>query len=111
MHTTLEPSVLNDPVLSTVREKLRAHYGKRLKGALLFGSRARGDHRADSDYDVAVMLADYQYTMDEVFQLAELSWEIQKTMGSIVSFKPVPPRGQWRDTPFSNEIARDGLSL
>jgi uncharacterized protein len=111
MHATLEPSVLNDPILSIVREKLRAHYGKRLEGALLFGSRARGDNRADSDYDIAVMLSDYNYTMDEVLQLAELSWEIQKTSGSIVSFKPVPPRGQWRDTPFSNEIVRDGLAL
>lgn len=111
MHATLESSVLNDPVLSIVREKLRAHYGKRLEGALLFGSRARGDHRADSDYDIAVMLSDYNYTMDEVLQLAELSWEIQKTSGSIVSFKPVPPRSQWRGTPFSNEIARDGLAF
>ena len=37
---------------------VRAHYGGRLKGLYLFGSRARGDHRPDSDADVAVILED-----------------------------------------------------
>jgi predicted nucleotidyltransferase len=35
---------------------LRARYGDRLKGLILFGSRARGDHRPDSDADLAVVL-------------------------------------------------------
>src|SRR2546421_670993 len=32
------------------------HYGARLTGLYLFGSRARGDHAPDSDADVAVIL-------------------------------------------------------
>jgi predicted nucleotidyltransferase len=35
---------------------VRAHYGPRLVDVLMFGSRARGDHRPDSDADVAVVL-------------------------------------------------------
>jgi predicted nucleotidyltransferase len=31
-------------------------FGERLRGLVLFGSRARGDHRPDSDADVAVFL-------------------------------------------------------
>lgn len=104
-------SVLNDPVLSVVRDKLRASYGVRLESAMLFGSRARGEARDDSDYDIAVLLLNYDYTMDEVFRLAELSWDIQKSSGAIVSFKPFPPRSHWRDTPFSREIVRDGVAL
>jgi len=37
-------------------QAVRAAYGDRLVGLYLFGSRARGDHRPDSDADVAVVL-------------------------------------------------------
>jgi predicted nucleotidyltransferase len=43
--------------LATFAQKARAHYGARLRGLYLFGSRARGDHRPDSDADVVVVLA------------------------------------------------------
>jgi uncharacterized protein len=35
---------------------VRRRYGARLRGLYLFGSRARGDHKPDSDVDVAVIL-------------------------------------------------------
>jgi predicted nucleotidyltransferase len=34
----------------------RAVYGQRLRGVYLYGSRARGDHRPDSDVDVLIVL-------------------------------------------------------
>jgi predicted nucleotidyltransferase len=37
---------------------LTAHYGARLRGLYLFGSRARGDHEPDSDVDIIVLLED-----------------------------------------------------
>ena len=43
-----------DPVLVRLAAELRALYGPRLERVVLFGSRARGDFRDDSDYDVAV---------------------------------------------------------
>ena len=44
--------------LAAFARLVEAHYGERLKGLYLFGSRARGDHRPMSDADVAVVLAD-----------------------------------------------------
>jgi predicted nucleotidyltransferase len=46
----------NDPVLVRFRAALTEIYGPRLSRVVLFGSRARGDTRPDSDYDVAVFL-------------------------------------------------------
>jgi len=51
-------SVLADPVLIRFRAALEALYGERLERVVLFGSRARGDARPDSDYDIAVFLHD-----------------------------------------------------
>ena len=42
--------------LSRLKVALRARYGERLKGLILFGSRARGDYGPDSDADLAVVL-------------------------------------------------------
>ena len=43
-----------DPVLKRFRAALDALCGDRVERVVLFGSRARGDAREDSDYDVAV---------------------------------------------------------
>ena len=47
-----------DPVLTRFRAAVDALYGDRVERVVLFGSRARGDARPDSDYDVAVFLKD-----------------------------------------------------
>jgi predicted nucleotidyltransferase len=43
--------------MAALYRRLRQRFGGRLKGMILFGSRARGDHTADSDADVAIVLA------------------------------------------------------
>src|SRR5947208_2133178 len=42
-----------DAVLARFREALDAAFGDRIERVILYGSRARGDARPDSDYDVA----------------------------------------------------------
>jgi predicted nucleotidyltransferase len=44
--------------LAIFASEVARHYGQRLIGIHLFGSRARGDHRSDSDADVAAVLED-----------------------------------------------------
>lgn len=49
-------------------------YGDRLDGLFLFGSRARGDHRPDSDADIAVILNDDAWRFwDEKMRLVDLA--------------------------------------
>lgn len=42
--------------IGAFRTHLRRRYGERLRGMVLFGSRARGDARPESDADLAVFL-------------------------------------------------------
>ena len=52
-------STIADPVLKRFREALGGLYGERIERVVLYGSRARGDADASSDYDVAVFLHDF----------------------------------------------------
>ena len=52
----MERSQFTARVQARLREALQAVYGDRLARAVLFGSRARGEAHAESDYDVAVFL-------------------------------------------------------
>jgi len=50
------PDPLALDVVRELKARLRRRFGDRLVAVYLFGSRARGDHRPDSDADVAVFL-------------------------------------------------------
>src|ERR1039457_6306237 len=52
-------ATVDNPVLRRLRTALDEVYGERIERVVLFGSRARGDARPDSDYDVAVFLEDF----------------------------------------------------
>ena len=46
-----------DPVITTLADELNRRLGTHLRGLWLYGSRARGDARATSDYDVLIIVA------------------------------------------------------
>jgi uncharacterized protein len=78
----------NDPVLKRFRAVVTEIYGDRLERVVLFGSRARGDARKDSDYDVAVFLRDMDDRMAEMNRLADLSTAILDETGELISAVP-----------------------
>ena len=107
--TSLIPSPgLPDPLLGRFRAALDLLYGERIERVVLFGSRARGDFLAESDYDVAVFLKSMPDRWVEVERLAHVSVEFTDTTGAIFSSKPFEA-GAYRDrTPIMFEIRRDG---
>lgn len=104
-------TVQTDPVLTRFRDALAAFYGPRLERAVLFGSRARGDHAPDSDYDVAVFLHQYTTRWDELGSLSDITTPILVDMDALVSAFPFRA-GEYQDgRPLMLAITRDGIDL
>jgi predicted nucleotidyltransferase len=105
------PNLAGDAVVVRFRAALRALYGDRLERAVLFGSRARGDARPDSDYDVAIFLRDYTRAWPEIQPLGKITTDILQDTGAVISALPFPA-GSFRDrTMLMAEIRSEGIDL
>jgi uncharacterized protein len=104
-------SALNDPILIRFRHALDEAYGVRLERVVLYGSRARGDARPDSDYDVAVFLRDMPDRSLELNRLADLATDILYDAGRIVHAMPYRAGALNERTPLMHEIRADGVDL
>lgn len=100
-----------DPILTRFRAALAELYGDRIERVVLYGSRARGDSRPDSDYDVALFLEDLTDTWHEVRRIVDIQLTIRDETGADIHTLPFPA-GRWRDrTPLMHEIRKDGVDL
>ena len=104
-------AVTDDPVLTRFRAALEAAYGDRIERVVLFGSRARGDHRPDSDYDVAVFLRDYRSFGRESKRLAEIGVDLLYETGALISALPLPEGSYNERTGLMHEMRREGIDL
>jgi len=104
-------ALTEDPVLARFRKALDEMYGNRLDRVVLFGSRARGDAHAESDYDVAVFLHDMADRFAEMNRLADLSTDIIGETGEFVHAMPYRAGAYNERTPLMREIRREGVEL
>jgi predicted nucleotidyltransferase len=76
---------------------VRRHYGDRLVDILVFGSRARGDAKADSDVDLAVVLQDgnWSFWKEKAF-LADLAYDAMVECDLWIQAWPVS-RSDWTE--------------
>ncbi len=79
---------------------------------ILFGSRARGDFRADSDWDFLVLVSQ---PLDDALattirnRLYEIELEVEEVIVAIIEEK-----ARWHDfavTPFYQNVAEDGMLI
>ena len=99
-------------LLKKLKNELIQIYGERLDHIILYGSRARGDARDDSDIDILIVLID-DFNYSEMLRLsshltASLSLEhdvvISRAFVSKKEFKN-------RQTPFLMNVRREGMQV
>jgi len=104
-------AALDDPILKRFRAALDELYGDRIERVVLYGSRARGDHREDSDYDVAVFLHDLTNYWGEADRIVEIETDILYDTGAVINALPFPAGAYRQRTGFMHEVRLDGLDL
>lgn len=88
-----------------------------MAGAIVFGSRARGTHRPDSDADVAVLLkGEHQRALKTTLAMADVAYDVLLETGINISPLPVWLDDWEHPENFSNpallhNIAREGVRL
>jgi predicted nucleotidyltransferase len=104
-------AMLNDPVLTRFRRALDSLYGARIERVVLFGSRARGDARSDSDYDIAVFLQNFENFGLESERLAEIETDVLDEMGAVISALPFEAGAYRKQTGLMHELGREGIDF
>ena len=90
-------------------QKVRERFGDRVAGIYLYGSRARGDFRQDSDTDVAIVLKEVDFWSD-LFDLVDLAFDLNVGSETYIQPRPVSLedwRGHSAPGSFLAEIKRD----
>lgn len=97
-------------------QALSHHYGASLRGIFMFGSRARGDNRPDSDVDLAVVVEGVPTDWRERGALSDLSYDI--LVNDAVDIQAWPISKDVWDNPelhsnpaFVQAIKRDARSI
>lgn len=81
--------------------------------AILFGSRARGEARQDSDWDILILLDKEHITPADVnevsYPIRELGWEINEIVNPVMYTMK-----EWESksfTPFYKNVMKEGIAL
>lgn len=100
-----------DPILTRFLERSR-RLSSKIKTIYLFGSRARGTERPDSDYDLLLVVAD-TFSLPEKDALYDLVMEVLLETGRLLSLKIFKEEAFRRltemGTPFMRHIAEEGV--
>ena len=82
--------------------------------AYLFGSRARGDHRPDSDWDILILVDEDKVTMDIENKFRDDLYELELESGQVISVF-IYPKEYWKSTliysPLYENVSQEGIQL
>jgi predicted nucleotidyltransferase len=100
------------PPLDQIRPRLEREFGSRLHDVILYGSRARDDHRPDSDVDVMVVLdGPFRLHLD-LERTVEALYPLQLESDLLIHAMPVP-RADFDAQEFAiyRDVQREGQRL
>lgn len=98
-------------IRARIRSQLEEALGADLDSAILFGSRARGDAREDSDWDVAVVVRHDADLMKARSAVRGLTSQFVEELGQIVSFVVTPWDAADENGGILRNIAVEGRRL
>lgn len=104
-------ATIENPILDRFRATLDKVYGDQVERVVLFGSRARGDARSDSDYDIAVFLKELTSFDKEAERIAKIEIDILNDTGAVINAMPFGPSAYNRRTGLMRELRGEGLDL
>jgi len=99
--------------LREAKAALATHYGKKLRALLLYGSRARGTARPDSDIDLLVVLEHLDSASQTLTKINDLLCDAGLHHGVLISAHPV----SWRRyqhgpmSPFLERVRGEGVAI
>jgi predicted nucleotidyltransferase len=83
---------------------------RRVAKIVLYGSRARGDAREDSDWDVAVFIKGRPTSKDRSI-LSHISFDLMMETGAHVQAFPFPIKRENSPYSFYTNVRTDGVTL
>lgn len=102
----------NDQIQYRIRKSIQEKDPKAI--AYLFGSRARGDFRPDSDWDILILVDDDQVTNEIEDKFRDDLYDIELESGQIIS-TIIYPKGYWKSmlvySPLFKNVTREGILL
>ena len=103
----------HDPILQRFLISCRPLGGK-IQTVYLFGSRAKGTARPDSDYDVLLIVSD-EFSLADKDALYDVVLDVLLDTGRLISLK-VFPEQTFRQlcelgTPFTTHVLKEGLKV
>jgi len=99
-------------ILKTLKKGLLQIYGDQVDCILLYGSRARGDERPDSDIDILVVLKD-DFNYSEMLRLSSDFAASLSLENDVVISRAFVSREQFehRQTPFLMNVRREAVPV
>lgn len=112
------PAVLSSALMATdltiprefKRRALRAMPRRRIAKVILYGSRARGDARPDSDWDLAVFVRGHPTDRD-LSILSDVAFDLLMETGAFIQAFPFAARHEQRESSFYGNIRKDGVPV
>jgi len=105
---TMDQNMIHDRIKKTIHEKDPKAI------AYLFGSRARGDFRPDSDWDILILVDAYNVTNEIEDKFRDDLFDIELESGQIISTF-IYTKDYWKNTlrysPLYKNVNKEGIQL